>query len=773
ADAGPRAILTHEAAREALDAARAGLAPAPTVLDLNETAPWTEQPSTSPDPASLGLTSRNLAYIIYTSGSTGTPKGVLVEHKGMAARLLGSQACLGPVAGDVMPNLASPAFDISLLELLLPLAAGGRSQLVASGDSRDVETLIRRTGSATVFHAVPSLMQTWCERLGTEADSLYPHLRLLLVGGEAVPLALLQRLSSLFPHAQVKELYGPTEAVMICTACELGETSSRTSIGRPLSNTRIYLLDGAMCPVPLGAVGEIYIGGAGVARGYLNRPELTAERFVASPFVAGDRLYRTGDLARYLPDGNIEFLGRNDHQVKIRGFRIELGEIEARLAEHADVAAAAVLARHDEAGDKRLVAYVVPAGHSPGDEQSRSAWIAALRAHLAGVLPDYMVPAAYVLLDALPLTPNGKLDRGVLPAPDGDAFARQAYEAPQGPVEQALAAIWSELLGVERISRHDNFFELGGHSLLVVHMFSRRLDRDINFEISKAFQTSDLKSLAEHCSFRATRTPPAAVSIRSSATQASIFFVPDGLGYYSYIFELAINMDTNTSIYALPWPHHSDKQFNTIESMAVWMIEMIKQVQPRGPYYLSGYSSGGILAYAITDRLLDMGESVSFLALIDVISPSITVHSDGKIKDLVAYISYVLPDNKEFKRRISGLDEDEIIERCLSRFNEREDEHLLDIILRFQQSIAFNEAVLQYAAPAVKMDNMDMYLFVSSSPKPKIYHNVELEPTLGWEEIVSPSCIKVVEVPGTHNTMLSDPNVAYLAKSMSLALLSV
>ena len=259
-------------------------------------------------------------------------------------------------------------------------------------------------------------------------------------------------------------------------------------IGRPISNTRIYLLDGHGRPVPLGSVGEIFIGGAGVARGYLNRPELTAEKFIPSPFVGGDRLYKTGDLARYLPDGNLEFLGRNDHQVKLRGFRIELGEIEARLLEHPAVREAVALAREDAAGDKRLVAYVVGAGEEID--------AAALRAHLAASLPDYMVPAAYVALAALPLTPNGKLDRQALPAPEDDAYARAAYEPPRGEVEETLAAIWAELLGVDQISRHDNFFELGGHSLLAIQLLERLRRRNLSIEVRALFATPTLSDLA-------------------------------------------------------------------------------------------------------------------------------------------------------------------------------------------------------------------------------------------------------------------------------------
>jgi aryl carrier-like protein len=261
-------------------------------------------------------------------------------------------------------------------------------------------------------------------------------------------------------------------------------------IGRPTGNVRAYILDDAGQPVPAGVVGELHVGGVGVARGYLNRPGLTAERFVADGVSgqAGARLYRTGDLARWRPDGTIEFLGRNDFQVKIRGFRIELGEIEARLREHEAVADAVVAAREDAAGDPRLVAYWV--GEAGVEVQ-------ALRGHLGERLPEYMVPAAYVRLDAMPLTPNGKLDRKALPAPEGDAYARRGYEAPVGPVEEALAEIWSELLGVGRVGRWDNFFELGGHSLLIVKLIERMRRRDLHVEVGTLFTRPAIAELAE------------------------------------------------------------------------------------------------------------------------------------------------------------------------------------------------------------------------------------------------------------------------------------
>ncbi|HEX9940150.1 MAG TPA: condensation domain-containing protein, partial [Longimicrobium sp.] len=293
-----------------------------------------------------------------------------------------------------------------------------------------------------------------------------PRLRYLIVGGDALDPRTIARVLRSSPPKHLLNGYGPTETTTFALTheiVEVAEDARGIPLGRPISNTRVYILDRAGQPVPVGVAGEIYIGGAGVALGYLNRPGLTAQRFVADPF-GGGRMYRTGDLGRWLPDGTIEFLGRNDFQVKVRGFRIELGEIEARLQEHPRVREAVVLAREDVPGDRRLVAYCVAAEAVDAD---------ALRTHLSATMPEYMVPAAYVRLDALPLTPNGKVDRKALPAPEGDAYARRGYEAPVGEAEVALAEIWSELLKVERVGRQDSFFELGGHSLLAVRVISR------------------------------------------------------------------------------------------------------------------------------------------------------------------------------------------------------------------------------------------------------------------------------------------------------------
>jgi acyl-CoA synthetase (AMP-forming)/AMP-acid ligase II/acyl carrier protein len=378
---------------------------------------------------------------------------------------------------------------------------------------------------------VPSMLNGFLATPGVESCT---SLRRIVCSGEALAPDSVRQCQRLLPKSQLYNLYGPTEAAVDVTAwsCPKDFDGSIVPIGRPIANTQIYILDPLRQPVPLGAIGELYIGGTGVARGYLNRTELTRERFLPDPFFGRDelpliresrgtsvsgrtadeqelvstgaRMYRTGDLARYLPDGNIEFLGRNDTQVKLRGFRIELGEIEARLRQCPGVKEAAVIAREDVAEDKRLVAYFTTVAQAQQEgaesvsQQNGSTLISALRSELATHLPDYMVPSAFVKLPALPLTVSGKLNRRALPAPDAGAVLQRQYEAPQGEIEEAIAAIWAELLGVDRVGRHDHFFDLGGHSLLAVRLLARlHQDLGVTIELSTLFTYPELSSFAK------------------------------------------------------------------------------------------------------------------------------------------------------------------------------------------------------------------------------------------------------------------------------------
>ncbi|HEU4558562.1 MAG TPA: amino acid adenylation domain-containing protein, partial [Longimicrobium sp.] len=410
-----------------------------------------------------------LCYVVYTSGSTGRPKGVAAEHHEVVHLVCNTDyVAFGP--GDRVAQASNASFDALTFEAWGALLNG--ATLV--GIPRDVLLTPAAFRQVLREQRITTLYQTTAllNLLSREAPGIFSTLREVLFGGQAVEVESVRRVLRDGKPRRLVHVYGPTEVMAWCSwedVREVAEDARTVSIGRPIARMRMYVLDRQLEPVPVGAAGEIWVGGVGVARGYLDRPELTAERFVADPFGGepGARLYRTGDLGRWRPDGRLKFAGRTDEQVKIRGFRIELGEIEARLAEHPGVNEAVVIAREDVPGDQRLVAYWTPA---PAGVPAESE---ALRSSLSAALPEYMVPAAFVGLEALPLTPNGKLDRKALPAPEGDAFARRGYEAPVGETEQALAEIWAEVLRVERVGRRDSFFEVGGHSLLAVQVISR------------------------------------------------------------------------------------------------------------------------------------------------------------------------------------------------------------------------------------------------------------------------------------------------------------
>jgi acyl-coenzyme A synthetase/AMP-(fatty) acid ligase len=375
---------------------------------------------------------------------------------------------IGP--GEAYSLLASLTFDGFIEHFLLAVCSGARSVgfpgLEQLGPREIWDILVRNR--VDYLNCTPALMRL----LVQHAPPTVPCTRFVL-GGDRVDQKLVEAIFRLRPDATVWNTYGPTEATIDATACALTADSDHgyVPIGKPLPNYRIYILSEALMPQPIGVAGEIHIGGTGLARGYLHRPDLTAERFLPDPFVPGQRMYKTGDIGRFRADGNIEFVGRNDFQVKVRGYRIETGEIEAALASHPDVSDGCVVALPDPSGDKRLVAYWTPR-HSACETGA-----AAIRAHLSEQLPHHMIPAAFVRLEALPLTRNGKLDRKALPEPESDAYAAAAYEPPAGALEETLAQIWAECLGLERVGRHDNFFELGGHSLLAARVIALVRDR--------------------------------------------------------------------------------------------------------------------------------------------------------------------------------------------------------------------------------------------------------------------------------------------------------
>ncbi|WCY20381.1 non-ribosomal peptide synthase/polyketide synthase [Pseudomonas aeruginosa] len=451
-------------------------------IDLDQADAWLENHAEN-NPG-VELNGENLAYVIYTSGSTGKPKGAGNRHSALSNRLCWMQQAYGLGVGDTVLQKTPFSFDVSVWEFFWPLMSGARLVVAAPGDHRDpakLVELINREGVDTL-HFVPSMLQAF---LQDEDVVSCTSLKRIVCSGEALPADAQQQVFAKLPQAGLYNLYGPTEAAIDVThwTC-MEEGKDAVPIGRPIANLACYILDGNLEPVPVGVLGELYLAGRGLARGYHQRPGLTAERFVASPFVAGERMYRTGDLARYRADGVIEYAGRIDHQVKLRGLRIELGEIEARLLEHPWVREAAVLA----VDGRQLVGYVVL-------ESEGGDWREALAAHLATSLPEYMVPAQWLALERMPLSPNGKLDRKALPAPEV-SVAQAGYSAPRNAVERTLAEIWQDLLGVERVGLDDNFFSLGGDSIVSIQVVSRARQAGLQLSPRDLFQHQSIRSLA-------------------------------------------------------------------------------------------------------------------------------------------------------------------------------------------------------------------------------------------------------------------------------------
>ncbi len=480
-DSAPVVLLTQEKLRPTLPNFGA------TTIALDSQ--WREiglEPGGDLDARELGLHPSHLAYVIYTSGSTGTPKGVAVEHRNLVNLIHWHCDAFALRPGSNCSCMASLGFDAAGWEIWPSLSSGSTLALPPADLSGDAQGMLEWWAGQKVD---VSFLPTPMAELAFSRDLCNRGLRTLLVGGDRLRLR---------PTSHTFELvnnYGPTESTVVATSDRILDEDTVVHIGRPIANTRIYILDCNRQPVPIGVAGEIYIAGAGVARGYLNRPEQTTERFSRDPFSAdpSERMYRSGDLARWQANGTIEFLGRNDEQVKIRGLRIELGEIEAQLTLHPQVNEAAVMAWEDALGEKRLVAYVVCKTESRFQAPVTAEQ---LRAHLKTALPAYMVPSAFVMLDHLPLTPNGKLDRRALPAPAPDAYASRQYEPPQTELEEQLANIWGELLPVERIGRNDNFFELGGHSLLIVQMIERLRRLGLSTHARNVFDSPKLADLA-------------------------------------------------------------------------------------------------------------------------------------------------------------------------------------------------------------------------------------------------------------------------------------
>ncbi|HEX7093739.1 MAG TPA: amino acid adenylation domain-containing protein, partial [Nitrospiraceae bacterium] len=555
-------------------------------------------------------TSQDLAYILYTSGSTGQPKGVEIPHRALVNFLCSMRQVPGCSAQDVMVSVTTLSFDIAGLELYVPLLVGARVEIVSRTVAMDGWKLrsVCEAVQPTIMQATPA---TW--RMLIEAGWLGSDRLTVLCGGEALPpdlaAVLLDRSAALW------NMYGPTETTIWSTIERIERADQEITIGRPIANTEMYILDQFLQPVPVGVSGELYIGGHGLARGYRRRPELTKERFVPHPFSREPhaRLYRTGDLVRYRPDGRIVHLGRLDHQVKIRGFRIELGEIEAVLSRHPAVRQVVVTAGEDQQGHKQLVAYLVcQEGQVPSPTE--------LRSFVRTTLPDYMTPPFFMFLDAMPLTANNKVDVKALPTSAlSGASSKKAHVGPRNGLEVQLAAIWQQVLGVHNPDVDDNFFDLGGHSLkaaqlfyLLEQVYGRHLP------LATLFQAPTIAELASVLS-REQWVPPwqSLVAIQPSGTAIPIFMVP-GVGGNVLIFaRLARLLGLDQPFYGLQPRGLDGKEvpFISVPDMARHFVKEVKKFRPQGPYVIAGSCTGGLIAYEMAQQLMAQGDEVTLLVM--------------------------------------------------------------------------------------------------------------------------------------------------------------
>jgi amino acid adenylation domain-containing protein len=595
---------------------------------------------------------RSLAYVIYTSGSTGIPKGAMVEQRGMLNHIYAKIDALSLKSKDIVAQTASQCFDISVWQFLAVLLVGGSVHIYPDEVAHDPVALLLQVErhQVSILETVPSLLRAMLDSEAIKATSRpkLEALRWLVPTGEALPVELCRRWLSTYSHVPLLNAYGPTECSDDVTHYPIyeapDETQSSVPIGRPIPNMRLYVLDRRLEPLPIGVSGELYVGGIGVGRGYLGDERRTVEAFVDDPFgsEAGARLYKTGDLARSLPDGNLEFLGRVDFQVKLRGFRIELGEIETVLNQHPAVRQTVVIAREDTPGEKRLVAYVEL-------QKDQNTTVTELKDHVAKHVPTYMVPSAFLLLERLPLTSTGKIDRRALPAPEpGRSVIEENYVAPSQPIEQQLVQIWEELLEVRPIGVKDDFFSSGGDSLLAVRLFDR-----IAQECGKKLPLSTLfagatiehvaRVLAEETQKVESRAP--VVVVQKGGSRKPFFYLHGewkGGGLYSR--ELARYQGPEQPFYLLePYKFDGLSVPPTFEEVAAAHLEAMRSIQPEGPYFLSGYCNGALLAYEMARQMQEQGLEVGLLLLMDPDFPA----RHGMVRKVIRQIGNVLRLDQE------------------------------------------------------------------------------------------------------------------------------
>ncbi|MDJ0897246.1 MAG: amino acid adenylation domain-containing protein [Xenococcus sp. MO_188.B8] len=714
----------------------------------------------------VGVGSDNLAYVIYTSGSTGKSKGVTIEHHSVLNLREGLNKAIYAELKDSPLRISlngSFSFD-TFVKQFIQLLNGFTLDIIPTIVRFDGDALLSylKDHKIDVFDCTLSQLEILISAGLLLGDDVPKY---ILIGGEAITPDRWQALTQV-ESINFYNVYGPTECTVDSTLCKLRISDNKPVIGRPISNTQIYILDKHLEALPIGVTGELYIGGDGLARGYLNRPELTGEKFIPNPFSnsQSERLYKTGDLARYGRDGNIEFLGRIDHQVKIRGFRIELGEIESLLNTYPQIQQAVVIAREDLPGNKRLVAYVVSEDESLSTPQ--------LREFLKQKLPEYMVPSAFVTLDALPLTPNGKIDRKALPAPDGEITREQEYVAPRTPSEEIIANIFAEVLSVSNVGIYDNFFELGGHSLLAVRLMSEIQQKfQINLPLATLFQTPTIEQLASIINSSVNTQSSILVPIKTSGNQPPLFCIHPVGGNVLCYADLARHLDRDYPVYGLQSVGLDGQQqpLTDLEEMASHYIEAIQQIQPQGPYHLIGWSMGGVIAYEMAQQLQAKNQPVALLTLIDSYAPTV-IPRPSEI-DQAMIINQLAQDWV----RLYGQELDISLETLRKLQPDQQVKHLFEQAK--QQAIFPPEIEIEQMLTLWEVFQTNLIAMYHYQPKAysgsiillnasETTSEVIEDPTHGWGHLVLDD-ITIHTITGDHYTIMKAPQVEGLTEKLN------
>jgi amino acid adenylation domain-containing protein len=708
---------------------------------------------------------KNLAYVLFTSGSTGRPKGVALEHHSAVTFVQWASRVFTPQELSGVLFSTSVCFDLSIFEMFVTLNAGGT--IIIAPNALHLPSLSAKN-AVTLINTVPSAM-TELLHMGAVPSSL----KVVNLAGEALSDALVEQIYAQTKVEKVYNLYGPTEATTYSTYT-LVPRGYPVTIGRPIANTQVYILDTHRNLVPRGVLGELYLAGEGLARGYYGRPDLTNERFVPNPFDAqpGARMYRTGDLCRWLPDKSIQYLGRLDHQIKLRGFRIELGEVEATLDRYPGIRQSLVMAREDQPGHQRLVAYVVP-------EAGTTLQMEELRLHIKKSLPEFMLPSSIVVLEAFPLSPNGKIDRKSLPSPDEQSLEpARDYMAPQDPLEQVLTHLWAKVLRVGRVGLHDNFFDLGGHSLLAVRiiveiekLYKKRLP------LATLLQMPTVGDLASV--LRKEQWVPSwssLVPIRPGGSRPPLFLFHSHGGNVLEYYPLVDLLDSDQPVYALQAKglDGSILKNRSLEEMVTGYLEEIRTLQPQGPYYIGGFCFGGLSALEAANQLSTCGEEVALVAMIQTVHPGLTT-SLSNISGFPAWWDRVKKRwdlerenvaNRGFShiqdrmRRSfdtltarSAIASDNLIGNNRQSHSSRSMAYILEML-----SIEHDKAYDRYQPKAYQGNAV---LFRTE----KQLSGLTAHRSLGWEELLGGK-LEICNVPGHQQNVLADPNVSRLAEEL-------